>query len=52
MAGFCVKIACFAIGDHIFTYHFSYNMVSGLSELLTLYLEQGYRTKIKGNSKN
>src|SRR5659263_716189 len=28
MAGFWVKIACFAIGDKYFTYHFKYKMVS------------------------
>jgi hypothetical protein len=28
MAGFWVKIACFAIGDQHFTYHLIYKMVS------------------------
>jgi len=28
MAGFWVKIACFAIGDQYLTYHFKYKMVS------------------------
>ena len=28
MAGFWVKITCFAIGDRTFTYHFRYKMVS------------------------
>src|SRR4030042_3454967 len=27
-AGFWIKIACFAIGDQYFTYHFRYKMVS------------------------
>ncbi len=38
-AGFWVKIACFAIGDQYFTYHFIFKMVSESSTIIGISFE-------------
>lgn len=36
-AGLWVKIACFAIEDHVFTYHLIYKMVSAVQTFMKQY---------------
>jgi hypothetical protein len=38
-AGFWIKIACFAMGDQYFTYHFIYKMVSESGTIIGISFE-------------